>query len=96
MIIGYTGPKKNPPSVKRAIDTGSEGTTTAAMSAAEARATDAPAKATGWSRSAIREESRRPRVSPPHKSDRLAVAMPSGAELRNRTSQLETPTSDAT
>ena len=50
-----------------------------------------------WSNlSAMADETRRPTVSPAQYSDRARVAVVSGAGSRKRTSQFETPTSDAT
>ena len=50
-----------------------------------------------WSnRSAMTDDTRRPTAMPAQYSDRASVAVVSGAGSRNRTSQFETPTSDAT
>ncbi len=50
-----------------------------------------------WSnRSEIAEDTPRPTASPPQYSDSASVAVLSGAGSRKRTSQFETPTSDAT
>ena len=95
-MTGKIGPKAKPTTAKSAIDRGRDGTNTAATRAHDATLMHAVANARWSKRSAIRADTRRPSANPPQKSERLVVASVSGAASRNRTSQLETPTSDAT
>src|SRR5664280_1790354 len=95
-IIGKTGPDATPATAKAAIDSGSDGTSTAAATST-AMANALAMVNRRWSNlSAMADETRRPTVRPAQYSDSARVAVVSGAGSRNRTSQLETPISQAT
>jgi hypothetical protein len=96
MIIGKIGPEAKPLSANRAIDNGSDGTRIAASSDTDIAAVHTRVNRRWSNRSASRAPTSRPTVSPPHSRDRAPVATSSGARSRKRTSQLETPPSDAT
>src|SRR6478672_10713553 len=95
-IIGKIGPDATPHRANRAIETGSDGTTIAPARATDRRVAQVVVNRTWSNRSAITEDTSRPMARPAQKSDSPRVAVLSGAGSRNRTSQLETPISEAT
>ena len=96
MIIGKTGPVAKPANANSAIESSTDGAKIAPMSATEVAAEAAAVNRTWSKRSASRDETSRPSVRPAQKSDSAVVATLNGAGSRKRTSQFETPTSDAT
>ena len=95
-IIGKTGPEATPAAAKAAIDSGRLGTSTAAATSTPMASVQAMVNRRWSNLSAMADETRRPTASPAQYRDRARVAVVSGAGSRKRTSQLETPTSDAT
>src|SRR6186997_3146201 len=96
MISGYTGPNAKPTRPNSTIDAGSDGTSTAETSASPATSA-AVAANRAWSyRSPSQAVTIRPSARQPQNKASAEVASPIEAVSRKRTSQFETPTSDAT
>src|SRR3954463_936019 len=95
-IIGKTGPDANPETAKAAIASSVVGATTATTTARPATTDAIAANGACGKRSADRAATRRPRARPAQNADRPRVAVATGTSSRNRTIQLDTPTSPAT
>src|SRR5688500_7266916 len=95
-IIGKIGPDATPDSANRPIEIGSDGTRTAPISAAPRASAQASVNLRWSKRSAYLADTSRPTAIPAQYSVSASVAVARGAGSRNRTSQLDTPTSDAT